>query len=126
MISLLPACANSGQNSATRRVSSILRSCKSVQQACAAQPFCCGPKQYDCVGGPGYLAFRIAKSALQFQDRFSVLPNGYRRAEFTKAREVFLEKRSQAIAKSFCGKLHQRASTSVSDQGGALSKPPTF
>ena len=43
---------------------------------------------------------------MQFQDRFSILPNGYRRAELAKAREVFLEKWSKPVAKFFCGKLH--------------------
>jgi hypothetical protein len=33
----------------------------------------------------------ISKSAVQFHDRLSVLPEGDSRTEFPKAREIFLE-----------------------------------
>ena len=62
-----------------------------MQQTCAAQAFGRGPEQDDGVGGPGHLAFRVAKSAVQFQDRFSILPDGYRRAELAKARKILVE-----------------------------------
>ena len=42
------------------------------------------------------LAFRVAKSAVQFKEWFAVLPNGYGRAELAKAREVAGGARAEA------------------------------
>ena len=78
-----------------------------MQQACAAEAFGRRPKEHDRVGGPRHLAFCVAKSATQFKDRFSILPNGYRCAELAEAHEVFLEKRRKSVAKFVRGKLHQ-------------------
>jgi hypothetical protein len=43
------------------------------------------------------LALRVAVTAVQFENRSAVLPDGNRRAEFAKALEVFLEKRPEPI-----------------------------
>jgi hypothetical protein len=74
---------------ATRQLDPALL--QDVQQTCAAQTFRRGPKQYDCVGAPGHLALRVAKSAVQLQDRFSVLPNGDGRTELAKVRKILVE-----------------------------------
>src|ERR1700730_9623272 len=93
-----------------------------MQQTCAAETFRRRPKEHDRIGGPRQLAFRVAKSTMQFKNRFSILPNGDRRAQLAKAREVFLEKPGKPVAKFFGGKVHgQDASVTA---GHLLSSSP--
>ena len=70
---------------------------ENMKQGRAPQTLRGRPKQYNRVGRPWLLSLCLSKSALQFEDRFPIPPNGNRRAEFAKALEVFFEKRSDAI-----------------------------
>ena len=62
-----------------------------VEQTGAAQSFRRRPDENQRVRGPGLFAARIAKSAMKIEQRLAILPNGNRRAEFAKLREIFLE-----------------------------------
>ena len=44
-------------------------------------------------------ATRVAKAAVTIDKRFSILPNGNRRAEFPKFFKIFAKERIQALAK---------------------------
>ena len=64
---------------------------ENMKQARAPQTLRGRPKQDNRVGCPGLLSLRISKAALQFENRFPFLPNGYCRAEFPEALEVLFE-----------------------------------
>ena len=76
---------------------------ENMQQARTPQALCRRPNQDSGVGRPGLLSFRVSKSAMQFENRFPILPNGNRSTELPKPLEVFLEKRSDST------ELHCRA-----------------
>src|SRR5678816_3652721 len=62
-----------------------------MQHTRAANSFRCRPDQHDRVGRPRFLATRVAKSAVKINQRFTVLPNRNRRAEFAKSFKVLVE-----------------------------------
>src|SRR5205823_6000238 len=64
-----------------------------MQYTRAANSFRCGPDQHDRVGRPRFLATRVTKSAVKIDQRFPVLPNRKRRAEFAKPFKVLVEQR---------------------------------
>ena len=70
-----------------------------MQQARAAQSLRRRPDEHERVGGPRLFAARVAISAVKIDNRFSVLPNRNRRAEFAEALEVFLKERLESFAK---------------------------
>src|SRR5205807_720534 len=92
-----------------------------MQQTGAADSFRGRPDQHDGVLGPGLFPLGIAKSAVQIEQRFAVLPNRQRRAQLTKALEVPLEKRRDSLAQ-FLGVESHRANL----EGRAPSRPTLF
>ena len=62
-----------------------------MEQAGAAQSFRRRPEENDCVRGPRLLTVRIAKSTMEIDHRFAILPNRDRRTEFAKLRKIFFE-----------------------------------
>ena len=71
---------------------------KRMQQTGAADSFRRRPHQDNCVLFPRLFSFGIAKSAVQIEDRLTVLPDRQRRAQFTKALEIFLEEWRDSLA----------------------------
>src|ERR1700682_3943519 len=79
-----------------------------MQHTGAAESLGRRPDEDKRVVGPGLFAAGIAKSAVKIDNRFSVLPNRNRRADFTQPLEIFLEKRLEARAEFVCVRLHPR------------------
>ena len=57
------------------------------------------PNENDRIRCPWMFATRVAKAAVKIHKRFSILPNGNRRAEFPKFFKIFAKERIQALAK---------------------------
>ena len=74
-----------------------------VQQTRAPQSFRGRPEEDNRVGRPRLFAFRIPKSAVEFEDRFAVLPDRDRSPELAEAGEVFVKKCGNAL------EFHRRA-----------------
>jgi hypothetical protein len=68
-----------------------------MQHTGAAEPLRRRPDENECIVGPGLFAARIAKSAVKIDNRFSILPNRNRRAEFTQPFEIVLEEGSRRV-----------------------------
>ena len=62
-----------------------------MQDTCAANSLRRRPHQNECVACPRIFAARFAKSAVKVDDRFSILPNRHRSAQFAKLFEILLE-----------------------------------
>src|SRR6266404_3218732 len=84
-----------------------LRFLQHMQHTGAAESLRRRPDKNECVGGPGLFAARIAKSAVKIDNRFSVLPNRNRRAEFAQFFEILLEEWLQAFAEFSRIQLHE-------------------
>ena len=74
-----------------------------MQHAGAAESLGRRPNENERVGGPRLFAARVAKSAVKIDNRFSVLPNRNRRAEFAELLEIFLESNKAPIADGVSG-----------------------
>ena len=77
-----------------------------MQHTRAANSLRCRPDQHDRVGGPQFLATGVAKSAVEIDNWFSVLPDRNRRAELATLVKVLLKQRFQSLAKFFRIELH--------------------
>src|ERR1700755_2688265 len=67
-----------------------------MQYTRAANSFRCRPDQHDRIRRPRFLATDIAKSVIKINQRFTVLPNRNRRAEFAESFKVLIEQRFQS------------------------------
>src|ERR1700704_360090 len=81
---------------------------QNMQHTGGAEPLRRRPDENECVVGPGLFAACVAKSAVKIDNRFSILPNRNRRAEFTQPLEIFLEKRLEARVEFVWVRLHPR------------------
>src|SRR6476646_8055144 len=77
-----------------------------MQYTRAANSFRCRPNQHGGVGAPRFLATGIAKSAVKINQRFTVLPNRKRRAEFAESFKVLIEQRFQSLKNLAGFQLH--------------------
>src|ERR1700687_3527911 len=64
-----------------------------MQNAGAAQGFRVRPDKRERVVAPRYAPARIPKSAAKIDNRFPMLPNRHRGAEFAELLEIFLKQR---------------------------------
>ena len=62
-----------------------------MEETGAAQSFRRRPEENQRVRGPRFLTVRIAKSAMEIEQRLAILPNRDRGAEFAKLRKIFFE-----------------------------------
>src|SRR5207237_10514748 len=66
---------------------------QNMQETRASKTFRSRPNQHQRLFCPRLFASRIAKSAVEIENRFSILPNGNYRAELAELLEVCLEER---------------------------------
>src|SRR4029077_20729116 len=69
-----------------------------VQDAGAAESFRRRPNQNERVGCPRFFAARIAKAAVQLDNRLSILPNGNGRTKLAKLVEILSKERLDSSA----------------------------
>src|SRR3954471_5691625 len=80
---------------------------QNMQQTCAPETFSRRPEEHARISCPWNLAARIAKSAVQIEDRVAVLPDGDSGAKFTALAEVFLEQRRQPVSQFVGAQFHR-------------------
>src|SRR5205823_10585383 len=77
-----------------------------MQDTRAATSFRCRPDPHARAARPRFLATRIAKSAVKINQRFTVLPNRKRRAEFAKLFKILMKQRFQSLKNLPAFQLH--------------------
>ncbi len=97
-----------------------------VQDTRAADSFRRRPDQDKCVARPRIFATRISKSAVEIDDRLSILPNRYRGAEFAKRLEILLKQRLQSLKKLAALQLHLIKSVVAGVPPATSKRQPTW
>src|SRR6266567_8299923 len=91
-----------------------------MQRAGATDSFRCRPDENDRIRRPWMFATRVPKATVKIDKRFSILPNGNRRAEFPKFFKIFAKERVQALAQFAWVQLHR---SRLTREGRLPSRP---